>query len=158
MLPSLLERLHQETPCVIIDFHAEATAEKRTLFFAADGRCSAVIGSHNRVQTADEQVMPGGTAVITDAGRTGSAESIGGCEIKSRLQEYLTGIPDWTRDAWARPELQGVLIDIDRDGKALSIERIREKVPEAPQQETAGEVSMPAGEVLAPAAEDEVST
>ncbi|GHT64061.1 metallophosphoesterase [Spirochaetia bacterium] len=139
MLPSLLERLHQETPYVIIDFHAEATAEKRTLCFAADGRCSAMIGSHNRVQTADEKVMPGGTAVITDAGRTGSAESIGGCEIKSRLQEYFTGIPDWTRDAWAGPELQGVLIDIGRDGKALSIERIREKVPEAPQPETTAE-------------------
>ncbi|GHV43125.1 metallophosphoesterase [Spirochaetia bacterium] len=143
MLPSLLERLRQETPWVIIDFHAEATAEKRTLFFAADGRCSAVIGSHTRVQTADEKVMPGGTAVITDAGRTGSAESVGGNEINSRIQEYLTGIPDWTRDAWAKPELQGVLIELDRDGRALSIERVREQVPEAPQLETAAREDVP---------------
>ncbi|MDR0877161.1 MAG: YmdB family metallophosphoesterase [Treponema sp.] len=130
ILPSLLERLRQETPYVLIDFHAEATAEKKTLFAAADGRCSAVIGSHNRVQTADEEVMPEGTAVITDAGRTGSIQSIGGCDAASRIQEYLSGIPDWTRDAWEQPELQGVLIDIAPNGKAVSIERIRQSVPE----------------------------
>jgi metallophosphoesterase (TIGR00282 family) len=133
MLPSLLERLRQETPYVLIDFHAEATAEKKTLFAAAEGRCSAVIGSHNRVQTADEMVS-GGTAVITDAGRTGSIQSVGGCDPASRIQEYLTGIPDWTRDAWKQPELQGVLIDIDSKGKAVSIERVRQSVPEVPVQ------------------------
>jgi metallophosphoesterase (TIGR00282 family) len=134
ILPSLLERLRQETPYVIIDFHAKATAEKKTLFFAADGRCSAVIGSHSRVQTADEAVLPGGTAVITDAGRTGSIQSVGGCDIGSRIQEYLTGIPDWTRDAGHQPELQGVFIDINRDGKALSVERVRQAAPDMPVQ------------------------
>ncbi|MDR3335120.1 MAG: YmdB family metallophosphoesterase [Treponema sp.] len=132
LLPVLLERLHQQTPYVVIDFHAQATADKRTLFAAADGRCSAVIGSHGRVQTADESVLPGGTAVITDAGRTGSVDSVGGNDRNSRIQEYLTGIPEWTKDAWARPELQGVLIDINSAGKALSIERIRHPVPDAP--------------------------
>jgi metallophosphoesterase (TIGR00282 family) len=135
-LPVLLERLRQETPFVILDIHAEATAEKQTLFAAADGRCSAVIGSHCRVQTADERVLPGGTAMITDAGRTGSADSVGGCDIPSRIQEYRTGIPDWTRDAWAKPELQGVLIDLADNGTARSIERLRIPVPEAPQKET----------------------
>ncbi|MDR2576046.1 MAG: YmdB family metallophosphoesterase [Treponema sp.] len=124
-LPVLLERLRQETPYVIIDFHAQATAEKKTLFFTADGNCSAVIGSHTRVQTADEAILPKGTAVISDAGRTGSSESVGGCETASRLQEYLTGIPEWTKDAWDKPELQGVYIDIAPDGKAKSIERFR---------------------------------
>jgi calcineurin-like phosphoesterase len=132
MLPSLLERLRQETPYVIIDFHAQASAEKKTLFYTADGRCSAVIGSHTRVQTADETVLPGGTAVISDAGRTGSRDSVGGCDSASRIKEYLTGIPDWTRDAWDQPELQGVFIDIGSKGKALSIERIRIALPEAP--------------------------
>ncbi|MDR0583753.1 MAG: YmdB family metallophosphoesterase [Treponema sp.] len=132
MLPALLERLRQETPYIVIDFHAQASAEKKTLFFAADSRCSAVIGSHTRVQTADETILKGGTAVISDAGRTGSQESVGGCEAASRIQEYITGIPDWTRDTWERPELQGVYIDIGRDGKALSIERIRVEVPPAP--------------------------
>jgi metallophosphoesterase (TIGR00282 family) len=132
ILPSILEQLRQETPYVIIDFHAKATAEKKTLFFAADGRCSAVIGSYSRVQTADETILPEGTAVITDAGRTGSIQSVGGCEVNSRIQEYLTGIPGWTRDAGEQPELQGVLIDIGREGKARSIERVREAVPDMP--------------------------
>jgi metallophosphoesterase (TIGR00282 family) len=128
-LPYLLERLRQETPFVIIDFHAQATAEKQTFFAMAEGDCSAVIGSHTRVQTADERLLPGGTAVITDAGRTGSAESVGGCDIESRINEYLSGIPDWTRDAWEKPELQGVIIDIDESGKAFSIERLRMTAP-----------------------------
>jgi metallophosphoesterase (TIGR00282 family) len=130
LLPSLLERLRQETPYVIVDFHAGATGEKKTLFAAADGRCSAVIGSHCRVQTGDEMVLPGGTAVITDAGRTGSTESIGGAEIEGRINEYLTGIPDWTKEAVEKPELQGVLIDLDKSGRALSIRRVRLPLPE----------------------------
>jgi metallophosphoesterase (TIGR00282 family) len=142
MLPVLLERFRQETPFVIIDFHAQASAEKKTLFYAADGHCSAVIGSHTRVQTADECILPGGTAVITDAGRTGSAFSVGGCEIEQRVQEYLSGIPGWTRDAWAKPELQGVLIDLDSDGRARSIERIRRGLPDTPGP--AGDTSEPA--------------
>ncbi|GHV78959.1 metallophosphoesterase [Spirochaetia bacterium] len=135
-IPVLLERLRRETPYIILDFHAEATAEKRTLFALADGSCSAVIGSHTRVQTADETVLPGGTAVITDAGRTGSQNSVGGVDKDERIKEYLTGIPDWTREAWEQPELQGVYLDIDSRGKALSIERIQWGVP---VKETMGE-------------------
>jgi calcineurin-like phosphoesterase len=131
-LPPLLERLRQETPSVIVDFHAGATGEKHTLFAAADGKCSAVIGSHTRVQTADAAILGGGTAVITDAGRTGSAESVGGMEIAGRIQEYRSGIPDWSREAWIRPELQGVLIDLDRTGKAVSIECITCAAPALP--------------------------
>jgi metallophosphoesterase (TIGR00282 family) len=134
-LPALLERLRRETPYVIVDFHAEATAEKGALFALADGACSAVIGSHNRVQTADERILPGGTAVITDAGRTGSRNSVGGCAIDERIQEYLTGIPDWTREAWEQPEIQGVCLDIDSRGKSVSIERIQWPVPEPPKPE-----------------------
>jgi len=124
LLPALLERLIRETQYIIIDFHAQSSAEKKTLFYAADGLCSAVIGSHTRVQTADEQILSGGTGVISDAGRTGSAESVGGCEIQSRIQEYISGIPDWTRDAWEKLELQGVYLDIGEDGKAIGIKRI----------------------------------
>jgi metallophosphoesterase (TIGR00282 family) len=135
-LPALLERLRQETPCVIIDFHAQATGEKQTFFAMAAGCCSAVIGSHCRVQTADERIVRG-TAIITDAGRTGSLDSVGGNDSASRIKEYLSGIPDWTHDAWARPELQGVLVELDNGGKAVSIERIRRPVAEAPQVEQA---------------------
>ena len=140
-LPVLLERLRQETPYIIIDFHAQASAEKKTLFYTAGGRCSAVIGSHTRVQTADECILPGGTAVICDAGRTGSLESVGGCEISSRVQEYLLGIPDWTREAWDKPELQGVYIDLDTDGRARSIERVRVPVAAPVKEETVEEAA-----------------
>jgi metallophosphoesterase (TIGR00282 family) len=129
-LPPLLERLRQETPLVIVDFHAGATAEKQTLFAMAAGHCSAVIGSHNRVQTADERILPGGTAVITDAGRTGSLNSVGGTDKIERITEYLTGIPDKTLDAWEQPEFQGVLMELDKAGKALSVQRIRHPLPE----------------------------
>jgi metallophosphoesterase (TIGR00282 family) len=127
-LPFLLERLKKQTPYIIVDFHAQATAEKKTLFFAANGHCSAVIGSHTRVQTADETIMSEGTAIITDARRTGSGESVGGCDVKSRIQEYITGIPDWTKDAWDAPQLQGVHLNLANNGKALSIERISIKL------------------------------
>ncbi|MDR2144739.1 MAG: YmdB family metallophosphoesterase [Treponema sp.] len=126
----LLERLRNETPYVIVDFHAWASGEKRTFFAAAKGLCTAVIGSHNRVQTADEQLLRG-TAVICDAGRTGSAESVGGAEITSRIREYLSGIPDWTREAWGKPEIQGVFIEADSSGRAVSIRRIKSPVEAA---------------------------
>jgi len=134
-LAGVLERLRKQTPYVIVDFHAQASAEKKTFFYAADGLCSAVIGSHIRVQTADETIMPGGTAFITDAGRTGSQQSVGGCEIDSRIKEYLTGIPDWTREAWEMSELQGVFLDIGEDGKTRLIERVRHPI-EIKNQET----------------------
>jgi len=134
-LPSLLERLKKQTPYIIIDFHAQASAEKKTLFFAADSRCSAVIGSHTRVQTADETILPGGTAAISDAGRTGSVQSVGGCDTESRIKEYLTGIPDWTKDAWDDLEVQGVFLDIGKDGKAVKIERVRVKVEKEGEEE-----------------------
>ena len=137
-LPALMERLRQETPFVIIDFHSQATAEKQTFFAMADGFCSAVIGSHTRVQTADERILPGGTAVITDAGRTGSMESVGGNDRDSRIKEYLSGIPDWTKDAWEKPELQGVFIELAENGKALSIERVRLSAP--PVAETGNDI------------------
>jgi hypothetical protein len=132
VLPELLERFRLETPFVFIDFHAQATAEKQTLFAMADGLCSAVIGSHTRVQTADERLLGGGTAVITDAGRSGSIESVGGNDRESRIREYITGIPEWTMDAWEKPELQGVFLEIAESGRALSIERIRRAAPSAP--------------------------
>jgi len=129
-LKPLLEKLRAETPFIVLDFHAWASGEKRTLFAAAAGLCTAVIGSHNRVQTADEAIL-NGTAVICDAGRTGSTESVGGTDTATRIREYLTGIPDWTKEAWDKCELQGVLIEADDQGRALSIQRVRVPVPGA---------------------------
>ena len=124
-LPDLFEKLKKQTPYIIVDFHAQASAEKKTFFHAAAGLCSAVIGSHTRVQTADETILPGGTAVISDAGRTGSRLSVGGCDINSRIKEYISGIPDWTRETWEEPEFQGVFLELGKNGKAISIERIQ---------------------------------
>ena len=138
-LPALLERLRQETPYIVIDFHALASAEKQTFFAMADGGCSAIVGSHTRVQTADERVLAGGTAVITDAGRTGSLDSVGGSDRESRIREYVSGIPDWTREAWEKPEIQGVLMEIAESGKALSIERFRIAAPSIPGNEAGGD-------------------
>jgi len=129
-LKPLLEKLRAETPFIVLDFHSWASGEKRTLFAAASGLCTAVIGSHNRVQTADEAIIAG-TAVICDAGRTGSIESVGGTDTATRIREYLTGIPDWTKEAWDKCELQGVLIEADDQGRALSIQRVRVPVPGA---------------------------
>ncbi|MHC6203653.1 TIGR00282 family metallophosphoesterase [Breznakiellaceae bacterium SP9] len=129
-LSALFERLHAETPYIIIDFHAGPTAEKQTFFAAADGGCSAVIGSHCRVQTADDRILLGGTAVITDAGRTGANESVGGLEREQRIAEYLSGIPDWSKDAFDCPQFQGLIIELKEDGKAASIERVRLALPE----------------------------
>jgi len=124
-LSTLMEQIKKQTPFFIIDFHAQASAEKKTFFHAADGFVTAVIGSHTRVQTSDNSIMPKGTAVISDAGRTGSQQSVGGCDINSRIKEYLTGVPDWTKEAWDDLQLQGVYLDIGSDGKAKSIERVR---------------------------------
>ncbi|MDR2480721.1 MAG: YmdB family metallophosphoesterase [Spirochaetaceae bacterium] len=126
-LPVLLEQLHAETPFVIVEFHAEATAEKLALFALAAGKASAVIGSHTRVQTADNKILKT-TAVITCAGRTGSIDSSGGCNAASKINSYISGIPDWSYPAWDRCELQGVLVDLDERGAAVSIERIRKSV------------------------------
>ncbi|MCL2601390.1 MAG: YmdB family metallophosphoesterase [Treponema sp.] len=138
-LAALLERLRQETPYTVIDFHALATAEKQTFFAMADGSCSAVIGSHTRVQTADERILPGGTVVITDAGRTGSIESVGGCSRESRIREYISGIPDWTKDAWEKPALQGLFFELAGNGKAVTVERLSIAAPEPPVAEAGGE-------------------
>jgi len=141
-LPGLIERLHRETPYVIVDFHSGATAEKQAFFFHADGKVSAVIGSHGRVATSDEAILPGGTAVITDAGRTGSGDSVGGTDPAPKIREYLTRIPDWSRDAWERPVLQGLIIDLDGSGKATSIRRISMAAAEPPHAEQeAGEAN-----------------
>lgn len=123
-LPLLVERLRKETPYIIIDFHASATAEKQAFFYAADGLVSAVIGSHTRVQTSDERVLSKGCAVITDAGRTGSVNSVGGIDSSGKIREYISRVPDWSRDAWGLLELQGVVIEINDKGLSQSIKRL----------------------------------
>ncbi|MBN1241286.1 MAG: YmdB family metallophosphoesterase [Spirochaetales bacterium] len=125
----VLEQLRAEaapaSPLVLVDFHASTTAEKRTLLAHVDGRVSALIGSHGRVQTADATVTPAGTAFLTDAGRTGSRDSVGGLDPETRLGEYLSGVPAWAKDAGGSLELQACVVEIEDSGRARSIETLR---------------------------------
>ncbi len=142
-LPEIAAKMRQETPIIIVDYHAATTAEKYTMFHHVDGQVSAVIGSHTRVQSADERLMPGGTAVICDAGRTGSIDSVGGTDAALKIQEFMSGIPEWPRDAWDRIELQGVVIEVGADGKATGIERIRHKCEAIPEDRERAAASVP---------------
>lgn len=120
-----IERLRTETPVIFVDFHAEATSEKAALGFYLDGRVSAVVGTHTHVQTADEQVLPGGTAFITDLGMTGPTDSILGVGKAEVIEKFLVGLPVRFKAGEGEVVLCGALIEADPEtGKAISIERI----------------------------------
>jgi metallophosphoesterase (TIGR00282 family) len=127
LMTDLLARIRQETGLIVLDFHAATTAEKNSMFYHLDGQVSAVLGSHSKVLTADERILPGGTAVITDTGRTGSSYSVGGLDPEIEIRKLVTQIHEHSKAAWKKLELQGVLLDIDAEGKALAIERIKEE-------------------------------
>ena len=124
-IQELTRKIKQETNIVIVDFHARTTAEKYSFFFHADGLASAVCGSHAKVLTADEAILPGGTGIICDTGRTGSTGGVGGFEPGVEIGQFLTGIPARSQEWWQKLEIQGVLLDIDDSGKTTRIERIR---------------------------------
>ena len=120
-----IEALRAETSLILVDFHAEATSEKAALGWYLDGRCTAVVGTHTHVQTADERVLPGGTAFITDVGMTGPFDSCIGVEYERVIARFVTGMPTEFRTSKKRPGISAVLIVADPEtGKALSIERI----------------------------------
>jgi len=135
-LSNVLERLSKNSSAVIVDFHALTTAEKYTMFHHADGTVTAVLGSGQRVQTADAQVFPSGTAVICDAGRTGSQNSVGGMEPQPEIKKYLTRIPIRSEESWDHLELQGTILDLDlASGYVVGFEAIREECSAPPQDE-----------------------
>ena len=119
------ERLRQETPVIVVDMHAEATSEKIALGWYLDGRVSTVVGTHTHVQTADERILPGGTAFISDVGMTGPRDSIIGMAREEVLQRFLTLLPARFDVAKGPAQLNAVLLDIDGEtGRARSVERI----------------------------------
>ncbi|NOY77738.1 MAG: TIGR00282 family metallophosphoesterase [Calditrichaeota bacterium] len=121
-----VHRLSKETKVIFVDFHAEATAEKITLGWFLDGKVSAVIGTHTHVQTADERILPGGTAYITDAGMTGPFDSVIGMKKEIAIQRFLYGTPRQYEVASENLKLNGVFVRINREtGKAVAIERIQ---------------------------------
>lgn len=125
----LLIKLREQTKIVFVDFHAEATSEKIAFARMVDGRASAVVGTHTHVQTADEQIFPGGTAFLSDAGFTGPHESVLGREIEPVIRRFLTAMPQRFEVAKHRVLLQGALIEVDESsGKALNIQRVSEAI------------------------------
>lgn len=122
-----VERLRQQTKIIFVDMHAEATSEKIALARMLDGQVSAVIGTHTHVQTADEQIFPGGTAYLSDAGFTGPHESVLGREIEPIIKRFVSNMPQKFEVAKGRVLLQGALIEIDEAaGKAVKIDRVSE--------------------------------
>ena len=120
-----LPRLREITKIIFVDFHAEATSEKISLGRFLDGKVTAVIGTHTHVQTADEQIFPGGTAYLSDAGFTGPHESVLGREIEPVVRRFITGQPQRFEVATGQVRLQGALIDVDeRSGCATRIQRL----------------------------------
>lgn len=121
----LLHDIKKETSIILVDFHAEATAEKLAMAWYLDGRVSALIGTHTHVQTADERILPNGSAYITDAGMTGPHDSVIGMDIGIALHRFIKQTPRKFELATSNSRFNAVLIDIDtQSGKGLSIKRI----------------------------------
>lgn len=122
-----VEKLRLRTPLILVDFHGEATSEKIAMGRMLDGKVSAVIGTHTHVQTADEWILPLGTAYLSDAGFTGPHDSVLGREVEPILRRFLTQMPQRFEVASGRILLQGALVDIDEaTGLAGSIVRVSE--------------------------------
>jgi metallophosphoesterase (TIGR00282 family) len=123
---AILDKLPGRPPVVLVDFHAETTSEKAALGTYLDGRVSAVVGTHTHVQTADERVLPGGTAFISDVGMTGSRDSVIGIRKELSVERFLTQLPVRFEVAKREPMLCGVVVTVDAStGRALGIERVQ---------------------------------
>src|SRR5438093_1073847 len=120
-----IEALRARTRIIFVDFHAEATSEKIAMGWHLDGKVTAVIGTHTHVQTADDRILPKGTAYLTDVGMTGPHDSVVGVEIEAALGRFLTGLPARFETATANPRLHAVVIEADEQtGLAIDIERL----------------------------------
>ncbi len=120
-----IEALRSRTRIIFVDFHAEATSEKIAMGWHLDGKVTAVIGTHTHVQTADERILPKGTAYLTDVGMTGPHDSIIGVEIAPALGRFLNALPARFETATANPRLNAVIVEADDEtGRATDIERL----------------------------------
>jgi metallophosphoesterase (TIGR00282 family) len=120
-----IERVKQRARIVFVDFHAEATSEKIAMGWHLDGRVTAIVGTHTHVQTADERILPKGTAYLTDVGMSGPHDSVIGVEVEAALGRFLNGMPARFETAAGNPRLNGVIVEADEaTGLAIDIERI----------------------------------
>lgn len=121
----VLEEVKGKTDCIFVDFHAEATSEKIAMGRYLEGRVTAVWGTHTHVPTADERILPGGTAYLTDVGMVGGRDSVLGREIKPVMQRFVSGMPARFKVVEDQILLQGAVIDFEpKTGRATAIERI----------------------------------
>jgi len=124
-----VEELRRQASVILVDMHGEATSEKVAMGRFLDGKVSAVVGSHTHIQTADEEVLPGGTAYLTDAGMCGPEASILGVKPEKELRRFLTQMPTRFEVAPGPDIVQGAMIDVDSTtGRATAIRRLRERV------------------------------
>jgi metallophosphoesterase (TIGR00282 family) len=129
LIKPLLEGIRRETPCILVDFHAEATSEKIAFGRHIDGQASVVVGTHTHVQTADDTILPGGTAYLTDAGFCGAHESVIGRDIGAVIQKYATLMPNKLLLATGGLQADGFFAEIDEEtGRTLRYQRIQLKV------------------------------
>ncbi len=124
----LVRKMRQETKIIFVDFHAEATDEKEALGCYLDGEVTAIVGTHTHIQTADERILPGGTAYITDLGMTGPSDSVIGFDPRISVQRSLTQMPLRNEVSDNPATIQGIVLEVDQEnGRALSVERVREE-------------------------------
>ena len=124
-----VERLRRETPVILVDMHAEATSEKIAMGWYLDGQVSAVVGTHTHIQTADERVLPKGTAYLTDLGMTGPYDSVIGRRVDQIIERFLTGIPQKFEVPETNVILCGAILEVDaKTGRAERLERVQERL------------------------------
>ncbi|MGB2876251.1 MAG: TIGR00282 family metallophosphoesterase [Gaiellaceae bacterium] len=129
VLDALVDEARSRARIVVVDFHAEATSEKIAAARLLDGRVTAVIGTHTHVQTNDARVQPGGTAAITDAGMTGPHDSVIGVKAELAIERMRSGMPVRFEPAEGGVRIEGVVVECDAEGRALSCEPVRVPVP-----------------------------
>ena len=128
-LGKALPGFQRESDIIVVDFHAESTAEKRAMGLCYDGEIQALVGTHTHIQTADEEILPGGTAYITDVGMTGPHDSVIGVKKEIILEKMRTGMPVQYEVAESGLMINAVVFEIDEaTGRAVSIERVRRSV------------------------------
>jgi len=128
-LKQLIDDFPPDVKVIVLDMHAETTSEKRAMGFFIDGRISAVVGTHTHITTADEQILPNGTAYITDLGMTGPHDSVIGQNKEKIIERFLTSMPTRFETATEDARLNGVVIDVDETtGKARGISRVQRKL------------------------------
>jgi len=124
-IDKVLAKIPPDIKIIVVDMHAEVSSEKIAMGWHLDGKVTAVIGTHTHVQTADDQILPGGTAYLTDVGMTGPHDGIIGVEKAAVIDKFLRGMPVRMETASGNPRLNGILIAADEStGKAMSIQRL----------------------------------